>query len=99
MASKVDDNLQDVLSDWSGIEGKPYGHGRKIKALWVRGHPSTPAFDPTGIVELIAGIKGNDFFSGCAKAKSLKPGHLKEGGGLTTVGKLFQFLRPCDDEE
>jgi hypothetical protein len=99
MASKVDENLQDVLSDWSGVEGKPYGQGRQLKTLWGRGHPTTPAYDPTGIVELITGIKGNAFFRECDKAKKLKPGQFKEGGGLKTIGNLFQFLRPCDEEE
>jgi hypothetical protein len=98
MASQVDENLQDVLEEWSGIEGKPYGHGKHLKNLWVRGHPTTPLYDPTGIIELRDKIRSNDFFRDCEKARELKPGHFIEAGGIKTVGKLFQFLRTCEEE-
>lgn len=98
MASKVDANLQKVLKKWSGAPGDPYGHGKQLKTLWTQGHPSTPAFDPTGITELLGEIRSNTFFKGCEKADELEHGHFVEAGGIKTVGKLFQFLRPCDEE-
>jgi hypothetical protein len=88
--SDVQDHLEEVMDKWSGAESGTYGAGTMLRDMWEQAYPTTPAYDPQGINNLINQIHKNSFFKNHERAQQLTYGHFS--GGIKTYGNLYDFL-------
>jgi hypothetical protein len=88
--SDVQEQLENVMDKWCGSEAGTYGAGTLLRDMWEQAYPTTPAYDPQGINNLINQVHKNSFFKNYDKAKELEYGHFV--GGIKTYGNLYDFL-------
>ena len=93
---KVRIEMERVIAKWCDVEA-PFNDEVKLKDLWMRRHPTTPKYQPTGINRLITHIKGNELFGKC-KPPHIKPGSFVDGGAIQKVGDLHSYLNPCEPQ-
>lgn len=86
-----------VIWRWCRAEPGSYGMGERLGDLWRRAYPTTPRYDPDGILALLPKIYSDPLFVICPAALNLTPGHFVTGGALQTVLDLYNHLRPCEN--
>lgn len=89
--------VERVLDDWSGAEGGTYESNTALRSIWLRNHPVSPPFDSGGAPQLVTTLHNDSFLRHCPAAREISVGFFVTGGGIQTVGDLFQFLNPCNE--
>lgn len=95
--SRVQVELERVISGWCDVEANSYTAQAGLPSLWRRKYPTTPSYNPQGITKLVAEIGNNSLFKNCSAAKNIGPGYFLPGGAIQTVGDLNDFLTPCEN--
>ena len=94
--SQLEIAVERVLDSWSGDEGGNYEANTVLRSIWLRNHPVSPPFDQSGAPQLVGAIHNDSFLRNCPAATEISVGFFVTGGGIQTVGDLFEFLTPCN---
>ena len=86
-------HLEAAIYRWCRVP-PPYGPGRRLVDLWVRGMGTAVAYYPVGVDRLISNLYQDPGFNMCPRAQQLTR-NVFLPGGLITVGQLYNFLDPC----